>query len=59
MKYTEFHRMISKQGWVIIRQTGSHRVYEKNGAKVVVPFHGSKEIPKGLQVKLEKDMGLK
>lgn len=58
MKYSEFHRKVKQQGWVAIRQTGSHRTYEKDGQKVSVPYHGSKEIPKGLKAKLEKELGL-
>ncbi len=59
MKYKEFHRIITRQGWVKIRQSGSHVIYEKDGLKYTVPDHGSKEIPEGLRLRLQKDMGLK
>lgn len=59
MKYKEFHRIIQRQGWAIIRQRGSHVVYEKNGVKVTVPNHTSKEINEGLRLKIVKEMGLK
>lgn len=58
MKYKEFHKIITRQGWVKVRSSGSHFVYEKNGKRYVVPFHGSGEIPEGLKIKIEKEMGL-
>lgn len=58
MKYKEFHKLIQKQGWRIKRQTGSHVFYEKNGKIYPVPYHGSKEVAKGLEIKIRKDMGL-
>ncbi len=51
--------MITRQGWVKVRQSGSHVIYEKDGLKYTVPDHGSKEIPEGLRLRLQKDMGLK
>lgn len=60
MKYSEFHRLIKKQGWRELYQDGtSHIIYEKDGVKVPVPFHGAKEIGKGLVQKIKKQMGLK
>ncbi len=58
MKYREFHRAIVRQGWIEVRKSGSHVIYEKNGKRYPVPFHGSKEIPEGLRLKIEKEMGL-
>jgi len=58
MKYNEFHRIIKRHGWQEIRQRGSHIMYEKNGVKVIVPHHGSKEMAEGLRLKLIKEMGL-
>jgi predicted RNA binding protein YcfA (HicA-like mRNA interferase family) len=37
----------------------SHRIYEKDGVRMTVPFHGSKEVPKGLALKILKDAGIK
>ncbi len=59
MKSTEFHRMVRRNGWTEIRQTGSHIIYEKDGKKVTVPDHGSKEMKKGLVEAIKKQMGLK
>lgn len=58
MKYKEFHRIIIRQGWAMIRKSGSHVIYEKNGKRYPVPFHGSGEIAEGLRLKIEKEMGL-
>lgn len=58
MKYSELHRKIKKKGWVLIRSNGSHYIYERDGKRIPVPFHGSDEVPKGLQRSLEEEMGL-
>jgi predicted RNA binding protein YcfA (HicA-like mRNA interferase family) len=59
MKSNELHRLILKNGWQSIRQSGSHVIYEKDGRHYPVPDHGSKEIGKGLELKIKKEMGLK
>jgi mRNA interferase HicA len=59
MKSSEFLREIQKKGWKFIRQgKGSHEIYGKNGKQVAVPNHGAKELGKGLEIKLRKEMGL-
>ncbi len=59
MKYTEFDRSIRRNGWVEIRQKGSHVIYQKDGyPNKAVPDHGSKEIPEPLRIRLCKEMGL-
>ena len=46
MKYSELVRIAQKNGWKLSNQDGtSHREYEKNGETVIIPFHGSKEVP--------------
>ncbi len=59
MKNSEFHRLIKKNGWSLIKAEGSHYIYEKNGQKYPVPFHGAKELGKGLEMKMRKEMGIK
>ena len=59
MKNSEFHRLIKKYGWKLIKAEGSHYIYEKNGRAYPVPFHGSKELGKGLENKMKKEMGIK
>ena len=59
MKYSAFLELIKKNGWQLLRQgKGSHEIWEKQGIKVSIPNHGAKEMPKGLEKKLKKEMGL-
>lgn len=37
---------------------GSHEIYIKDGVEIVIPNHGAKELGKGLELKLKKEMGL-
>jgi predicted RNA binding protein YcfA (HicA-like mRNA interferase family) len=59
MKSSELNRLILKNGWKIFRQSGSHVIYEKNGVTYPATFHGGKEVGKGLERKIRKEMGLK
>lgn len=59
MKSSELNKLIIKNGWKVIRQSGSHIIYEKNGINYTATFHGSKEVGKGLEMKIKKEMGLK
>lgn len=59
MKTTEFHRLVRAHGWEVLRQTGSHVIYRKGTRIYPVPYHGSKEIGFGLEMKMRKEMGLK
>jgi len=55
VKSSELIRIANKYGWILTAQKGtSHREYEKNGRKVVIPFHGSKEVPTGTCSKILK-----
>ena len=58
MKSTELHRKVKKNGWIHIRTKGSHYIYEKNGRTYPVPYHGSKEMGKGIEKKIIREMGL-
>ena len=61
MKSSELVRLLKKDGWFIVRQTGSHMIMEhpiKKG-KVVCPYHGSPEVGRGLEKKIKKDAGIK
>lgn len=59
MKSTELHKLLKRNGWVAVRQSGSHVIYEKGDKTIVVPFHGSKEIATGTVNKILKAAGLK
>lgn len=58
MKSSELQKLILSSGWRIVRQTGSHIIYEKHGVRYPVPFHGSKEVGKGIEKKIKREMGL-
>jgi mRNA interferase HicA len=60
MQTSEMIRLIERDGWELIRQTGSHRVYRhpfKSGT-VIVPAHGSKELQKGTEMSIRKQSGI-
>ena len=59
MKYSEFLKKIRRSGWQFLRHgKGSHEIWEKKGKMVVIPNHGAKEMPTGLERSLTKEMGL-
>lgn len=59
MKYREFHKRITKAGWVYDRAVGSHIFYTKDGKmSQPVPYHGAREIPEPLRKKIAKAMGV-
>jgi mRNA interferase HicA len=61
LKSSELVRLLKKDGWIIVRQNGSHMIMEhpiKKGM-VVCPYHGSQEIGRGLEKKIKKDAGIK
>ena len=58
MKSSELHRKVKRNGWIHIRTDGSHYIYEKGGRTYPVPYHGAKEVGKGLENKIIKEMGL-
>lgn len=50
MKSSELFKLLKKDGWFEIRQSGSHVIMKhatKKGS-IPVPFHASKEVKKGL-----------
>ena len=59
MKSSELNKLILANGWRVLRQNGSHVIYEKGGKVYPATFHGSKEVGKGLEKKIKKEMGLK
>lgn len=60
MKTNEMIRLLEKDGWKLVRQTGSHRVYRhpiKHGT-VILPVHGAKELKKGTEMSIRKQAGI-
>jgi len=61
MKCSELYRLLIKDGWYPVSQSGSHvklKHEEKQGI-IIFPNHGSQEVGKGLEKKIRKDAGLK
>jgi len=59
MKYSEFFKLARKNGWYYLRQSkGSHEIWTNGKTNVTIPNHGSKEMFKGLEKSLRKEMGL-
>lgn len=58
MKSSELHQLILRNGWVLLRCSGSHYIYEKDSKRYPVPYHGSKEVGRGIEKKIKKEMKL-
>lgn len=60
VKFSELFRTLQKDGWYVVRQRGSHYIMHHQTKKGVVnmPFHGGKEVGKGLLRKIIKDAGI-
>lgn len=58
-KPRDLEKILLKNGFIIKRQTGSHRIYHnfKTAKTTVVPFH-SKDIPQGTLRSIIKQTGL-
>lgn len=60
-KSSELIRLLKKDGWYVLRQTGSHMTMkhsEKEGT-LTVPNHGSSEVKKGLLSAILKQANVK
>lgn len=57
MKCSEFLRLLKRDGWVVVAQNDSHMKLTHPTKKgiVIFPNHGSDELGKGLEMKLQKD----
>ena len=61
MKCSELLRILKKEGWYIVKQTGSH-ITMRHPAKenqLNIPYHASKEVKKGLLIAIFKESGIK
>jgi len=56
MTAKELIKKAEANGWIEVRQTGSHRVLKKEGVRALIsiPDHGSQDLKKGLLIKLLK-----
>lgn len=53
-------KLLEENGWTLVRISGSHHVYTKEGndARIVVPVHANKPIKIGLLLAILKTAGL-
>lgn len=60
MKSREFIRELSRHGWYVVRQTGSHVImrHDLKTNQITIPYHGAKEIAKGMERKIRKEAGI-
>jgi len=61
MKCSELYRLLIKDGWYPLSQSGSD-VKMKHDTKsgiIRFPNHGSQEVGKGLEKKIRRDAGIK
>lgn len=59
IKLKRLLKVLKKNGWVLDRQTSSHRIFVKPGCgNVVVSTHDGEEIGPALLSKIAKDAGL-
>jgi len=61
MKCSELFRLLAKDGWYPISRKGSHikLKHDKKEGIIIFPNHGSREVGKGLEIKILKDAGIK
>jgi predicted RNA binding protein YcfA (HicA-like mRNA interferase family) len=52
-------KLLLREGWALVRITGSHHYMAKGTNKVSVPVHGNHSLGKGLEAKILKKAGLK
>lgn len=60
MKQADLVRLLQSNGWIRVRQVGSHAVFAKAGNQnIVVPVHPGRDIPIGTLGAILKAAGLK
>ncbi len=60
MSFRQIEKVITKDGWKLVRVMGSHYQYKKQNYDhtAVIPNHGSKDVSIGVIKNLEKITGL-
>ena len=60
MTSKELVKLLEQNGWILVRHgKGGHQLFGKGEERVVVPFHGIKELKKGTLHAILKKAGLK
>ena len=52
-------KLLKSHGFTLDRVRGSHHVMAMGLLRVSVPVHGKKELGKGLEIQILKDVGLR
>lgn len=58
LKYREIESKLTKIGYVIVRQKGSHVIFSNGKTTFPVPNHGSKDISPGVERQILKILDL-
>ena len=61
MKSSALVNLLKKDGWFVVRQSGSHMImkYPIKKDQIICPFHGSHEVGKRPEKKIKRDAGIK
>lgn len=56
----EFARLVERHGWKLLRITGSHHIYGRQGSvvRLSIPIHANRPLKSGLQRHLMKLAGI-
>ncbi len=55
----QLYKWALKNGWELERVTGSHHIVIKNNKSVSIPVHSNKDLKKGLEHRLKKELKYK
>jgi predicted RNA binding protein YcfA (HicA-like mRNA interferase family) len=59
MTAKEIITKLEKFGFVLVRQSGSHKIYKNaDGKRITVPFHGSKTLHPKIMKAILSDAGI-
>lgn len=58
MKDKDLLSLLKKEGWKVVRISGSHHIIQKGEHITSIPIHG-RDVPNGLLNRILKETGLK
>jgi len=61
MKYDDLFKLLRQNGWVEVRQRGSHitMIHPPGKENLIVPYHAGKEVKKGMLQSILKKADIK
>ena len=59
MNSNQFKKWLAELGATFTQGKGSHLKVELNGRRSVLPMHGNRELGKGLELSIKRDLGLR